>query len=84
MKKEWQLQNAKNKFSEVVNNALTEGPQLVTKSGKPAVYIISAKTFDKLRNKSKQTIKNLLLHSPLRGVAIDLERKQEYLKDLSL
>ena len=30
----WQLQDAKNRFSEIVNKALRDGPQVVTRRGK--------------------------------------------------
>lgn len=35
----WPLQNAKNEFSRVVDRALTEGPQTVTRHGKPVVVV---------------------------------------------
>jgi antitoxin Phd len=45
--KSWQLQDAKNRFSEVVELALKEGVQTVTKHGKPAVVIISAAEYQR-------------------------------------
>lgn len=41
MKSTWQLQEAKNRFSEVVNLALTKGEQTITRHGKPVVVISS-------------------------------------------
>ncbi|MEA1910145.1 MAG: type II toxin-antitoxin system Phd/YefM family antitoxin [Spirochaetota bacterium] len=38
----WQLQNAKNKLSELINIASEGKPQLITKNGKPSVYVIKA------------------------------------------
>jgi prevent-host-death family protein len=38
----WQLQEAKSRFSELVETAISKGAQTVTKHGKPAVVIISA------------------------------------------
>lgn len=43
--KTWQLQEAKAKFSEVVEAALQEGPQAVTRRGDPAVVIVSHEAF---------------------------------------
>lgn len=43
--KTWQLQEAKARFSEVVNQALTEGPQTVTRRGHVAVVIVAADEF---------------------------------------
>ncbi len=45
--KSWQLQEAKNHFSEVVDRAIKEGVQTVTKHGKPAVLIISVEDYRK-------------------------------------
>lgn len=38
----WQLQEAKNRLSEVVDLALREGPQTITRHGKPTVVIVSS------------------------------------------
>lgn len=43
--KAWQLQEAKAKFSEVVQAALNEGPQTVTRRGEEAVVILSQKAY---------------------------------------
>jgi antitoxin Phd len=37
----WQLQEAKNKFSRVVENAVNDGPQIITKRGVEVAIIIS-------------------------------------------
>ncbi len=44
----WSLQDAKNRFSEVVNAARRE-PQTVTKHGKPAVVVLDAAEYERLR-----------------------------------
>jgi prevent-host-death family protein len=43
---DWQLQDAKNRFSEVVKRARDEGPQTVTVHGHRAAVIVSAHEFD--------------------------------------
>ena len=43
--KAWQLQEAKAKFSEVVEAALQDGPQAVTRRGEQAVVIVSYEAF---------------------------------------
>ena len=42
---EWQLQDAKNRFSELVRRAREEGPQTVTVHGKPAAVVLSADAY---------------------------------------
>jgi prevent-host-death family protein len=44
----WQLQDAKNRFSEVVKRAREEGPQDVTVHGQRAAVVVSASEFDRL------------------------------------
>ena len=41
----WQLQEAKSRFSELVETVILKGAQTVTKHGKPAVVVISAEEY---------------------------------------
>lgn len=45
---EWSLQDAKNKFSAVVEAAAKGVPQTVTKRGKPAVVVLSIRDYERL------------------------------------
>ena len=69
----WQLQEAKNKFSQVVDEALAHGPQVVTRHGVETVVIISYDEFRK-RRVSQQTLSQFFLESPLADSEINLER----------
>jgi antitoxin Phd len=44
----WQLQDAKQQFSEVVERARREGPQVVTKHGREAVVIVSVEEYRRI------------------------------------
>lgn len=44
----WQLQDAKQRFSEMVRRALKEGPQIVTRHGEEVVVVVSAERFRQL------------------------------------
>jgi antitoxin Phd len=44
----WSVQDAKNRFSEVVE-AARRAPQMVTKHGKPAVVVVDAAEYERLR-----------------------------------
>jgi prevent-host-death family protein len=48
MQSQWTLQDAKNKFSEVVNAACDGNPQVVTKRGVPSVVVVSVDAYEKL------------------------------------
>lgn len=71
--KKWQLQEAKNKFSEVVRKASEEGPQTVTKHGKDSVVVLSAEEYRKLE-RPKTSLVEFFQKSPLSKVEIDLKR----------
>lgn len=44
----WQIQEAKQRFSEVVRRALEDGPQVVTRRGEDAVVVVSVDHFRRL------------------------------------
>lgn len=56
MQSQWTLQDAKNKFSEVVNAACAGSPQVVTKRGTPSVVVVSMTTYEKLIEQSKAPV----------------------------
>ncbi len=79
----WQLQEAKNRFSEVVKKALNEGPQTVTRHGEEAVVIISKGEYDRLV-KSKTSLLDFFRQSPLVGIELDLSRDQSLPRNVDL
>ena len=62
----WTLQDAKNKFSEVVRRALRDGAQEITVRGEPAVTVIATSELQHLRS-AKGNIVDFFLASPLHG-----------------
>ena len=83
MAKIWQLQETKNKFSEVVNEALSKGPQYVTRRGEQVVVILATREYQRLL-KAKPTLSEFFRRSPLVGIDLDLERDQSYPRDVDL
>lgn len=77
----WQLQQAKAKFSDLVQRAIDEGPQTVTRRGRPAVVVVAVDEFERMRERTP-TLKELLLGCPLEGV--DLDRPRDYGRDIDL
>lgn len=67
----WQIQDAKNKLSEVIARALKQGPQLITRHGEKTVVVVSYAEYEKLR-KSQGKLSEFFKSSPLAG--IDLTR----------
>jgi prevent-host-death family protein len=73
MKNIWQLQDAKSKFSEVVERALAHGPQIVTRRGKNAVVVMPYEEYERL-TKRGGSLSRFFLDSPLVGSELSLER----------
>lgn len=83
MKNTWQLQEAKNQLSLVVQDALTKGPQTITRHGKPAVVIVSIKEF-KATVPPRQKLSEFLTKSPLKGAKLDLQRGRDFPRKIKL
>jgi prevent-host-death family protein len=79
----WQLQEAKNKFSNLVERAHKEGPQIVTKHGKESVVVLSVEDFKKLI-RPKTNLYKFLQESPLAGLDLDIARDKKPPRDVSL
>ena len=67
----WQLQEAKNKFSEVVNIAQRDGPQIISRHGKNAAVILSYEQYCSMSHKRK-SVKAALMAADLSQ--LDLSR----------
>jgi len=79
----WQLQEAKNRFSELVNKAIDEGPQVVTRRGEQVVVVVSNDAYKKLL-KSQSSLLEFFRQSPLVGVEVDLERDRSLPRETRL
>ncbi len=73
MKNIWQLQDAKSKFSEVVERAISQGAQIVTRRGKKAVVVLPYEEYERLIG-PKDNLSTFLLNSPLAGSELEIER----------
>jgi prevent-host-death family protein len=82
-KKQWQLQDAKNRLSQLVDQALQDGPQTITLRGKPAAVVISAKTFEKI-TRPRISLTEFFRQSPLQGMELDLKRKRDFSRRIDL
>ena len=72
----WSLQDAKNQFSELVRRVLSDGPQLVTRSGQDAVVVLTASEYERLTAPS-QSLLVFLQESPLASVELDFRRPSD-------
>ncbi|KEJ94151.1 prevent-host-death family protein [Pseudosulfitobacter pseudonitzschiae] len=78
----WTLQDAKNKFSAVVDAALAGTPQEVTRRGKPAVVILSAEEYHRLVESAVQRRESFADHL-MAFPGEDIPRAQAALRDVN-
>jgi len=79
----WQLQEAKNKLSELVKAARQTGPQTISVRGKDAVVVLSVEQYRQLTSK-RESLADFLLHSPLRGSGLEIERDSDTGREVEL
>jgi prevent-host-death family protein len=78
----WQLQEAKQKFSRLVQQAIDEGPQIVTRHGESVVVVISIDEYYRLTG-GKPDFAEFLLSAPDLTV-LDLTRATDRPREISL
>ena len=57
----WQLQDAKARFSELIDDTLEKGPQMVTRRGVDTAIVVSVDEWRRLKNEKQLTWKDVLL-----------------------
>ena len=60
--REWQLQDAKNKFSELVDRAVEGEAQVVTRRGKRTAVLVSAEEYARLKGRSAKVPVDFVQH----------------------
>jgi len=82
----WKLEDAKNRFSEVVRRAIEHEPQVVTKNGRDAVVVVSAEDYERLT--APRDLVRFIRESPLAEVIasgdLDLSRAEDHGRDVAL
>jgi len=86
--KTWQLQEAKQRFSELVRHAEREGPQVVTRHGEEeVVVVVPVEEFRRMSEREggekKMDFKEFLMSAPDPSV-LDMERPREMPRDVEL
>lgn len=71
----WQVQEAKNRLSEVLNMAAKKGPQIITRRGEEVGVVLSMEEYKKSKA-PKENIVDFFRKSPLRGIKLDLRRSK--------
>jgi prevent-host-death family protein len=79
----WQLQEAKNRFSEVVEEAIKHGPQTVTKHGREAVVVMSVEEYRRMKPPVKSLFEALRVPEEYR-CDLDITRSRELPREIEL
>ena len=75
--KSWPVQDAKARFSELVDACLSEGPQVVTRRGVEAAVLVSAAEWHRLQIVSRPSLKELLLADEARTEELVPDRSRK-------
>ena len=57
----WQVQDAKARFSELLDAAIKKGPQVVTRRGVKAAVLVPIEEWERLQKAARPSLKDLLL-----------------------
>jgi prevent-host-death family protein len=79
----WTVAEAKAKFSQVIEEAQAHGPQTVTRHGRSAVIIVSARDWEKTTRRAGN-LAEFFAASPLRGAKPDLKRRKKPARPIEL
>lgn len=79
----WQLQQAKNRLSEVIRQAQTQDAQVITVRGKEAAVLISAQRYRQLIGQ-KDSLADFMRSSPWAETELDVTRSQDSGRDIQL
>ena len=79
----WSVAEAKAKFSEVIDRAMSQGPQTITRKGRTAAVIVGA---DEWQRKSARVgnLAEFFAASPLRGSGLRLLRRRSRRRKIRL
>ena len=79
----WTVAEAKAKFSEIVERAMSEGPQTITRHGHEAVVVVGA---DEWQRKTRRvgTLVEFFAASPLRGAGLKIRRSKDRARKIDL
>lgn len=84
--KNWQMQEAKARFAELIEEAERNGPQTVTKHGKPRAVVVSSEQFEAMQKGTapKADFVDFLLSIPKSDEGFDIERDKDAGREIDL
>jgi len=79
----WTVAEAKAKFSEIIERAMREGPQTITRKGRTAAVVVGAEEWER-KTKRVGTLAEFFAGSPLRGSKLKVRRIKARPRKISL
>ncbi|MBN8994490.1 MAG: type II toxin-antitoxin system Phd/YefM family antitoxin [Rhizobiales bacterium] len=83
----WQVQEAKSRFSELIERAEKEGPQTITRHGKPSAVVVSMAEYERLEKAGAEEKPNLIDFLLTSGPILDdfeIERDKDVGREINL
>jgi prevent-host-death family protein len=82
-KRTWAVAKAKANLSAVIERALAEGPQTITRHGRTAVVVVSAEEWDR-KARRKGNLAEFFAFSPLRGARVKIKRRSDRPREVKI
>jgi prevent-host-death family protein len=79
----WTVAEAKAKFSEILERAMAEGPQTITKRGRTAAVVVGAEEWER-KTQRAGNLAEFFAASPLRGSHLKIRRLKAAPRKISL
>lgn len=79
----WTVAEAKAKFSEMIERAVSQGPQTITRNGRTTAVVVAAEEWER-KNKRVGSLAEFFANSPLRGSGLRLRRRKELPRKIEL
>ncbi|HEX2171779.1 MAG TPA: type II toxin-antitoxin system Phd/YefM family antitoxin [Dehalococcoidia bacterium] len=79
----WTVARAKARLSELIDRALSDGPQVITRNGRRAAVVVSAEEWDR-KTRRKGSLAEFFAASPLRDSGLVIERIRDGSRDIEL
>jgi prevent-host-death family protein len=79
----WTVAEAKAKFSEIIERAMSEGPQTITRKGRTAAVVVGAEEWQR-KTKRVGNLAEFFAASPLRGSGLRVRRLKERPRKVNL
>jgi prevent-host-death family protein len=79
----WSVADAKARLSEVIDRALSDGPQVITRKGRKTVVVVSAEEWER-KTRRIGNLAEFFAGSPLRGSGLAIERTTDGPREIDL